>query len=188
MEAVGARGLTWLLSRVARTRNAVYARARIEFQKGGFTRGAYTLSGLKRETGYTREQLLRARDALNQKWRRTRPRGAYLIQHEQMEDIVAWLQHDYWCKPLRLYACIQCGTKEERPRGLGLCTPCYNVYRGATRRLGLPSAPKALSAAVAEHLSHVAGTDAVFLEMVRDWCQAGRAVHRVDLERVASLL
>jgi len=105
---------------------------------GGITRGSYALHEAARRTGYMRQQLVRAMRALGQKWKRTSATGFYLISDEQLEELCNWLQHDYWCKPKRLYCCHWCGTQEAPHRTLGLCSRCYFRYRRVCSSLGLP--------------------------------------------------
>lgn len=119
-----------------RSRAAVYAKAYRMYGRGGLMRGAYTLRRLARESGYSVTQLLRARDALSQKWRRTMPGGSYIIHEEQALEMTAWLANDYWSKKNRLYCCVWCHTREIPHRGKGLCTKCYYKYAAKLRRCG----------------------------------------------------
>jgi len=105
---------------------------------GAMTRGTYSLQTATTMTGYSRTHLLRASAALNQKWKRMGPRGTFLISHEQIEDIVNWLRHDFWCKSKRLYNCVWCTTSTREHRSGGLCGPCFFNHRRMCRRLGLP--------------------------------------------------
>jgi hypothetical protein len=136
---IGAYGWSWFHEKLpARTRDEMKERARRLFGTGELTRGTYTLDSLTERTGYHRTQLLRARNAVGQKWRRTCPGGAYLISEEQMEELCSWLQHDYWQKSLQLYCCAWCGTDERPHHGGGLCHPCYQRGRRIARHWMLP--------------------------------------------------
>ena len=132
-------GLAWFQKHCKRSAAAIYAKVRRDYGPGGLTRGAHTLWGLARETGYSRGQLRRAQSALGQKWKRLGPRGSHLISEDQVEELTAWLAHDYWCARLRLYACAWCGTSTRPARGRGLCGRCYERHRYLCRLHGLPA-------------------------------------------------
>jgi len=144
----GAFGIAWLQSRTqafydwphapkTRSYRAVKDKA-YRMGLGGFTRGAWGLVAVCRETGYVKSQLLRACAALNQKWKRTGPRGDFLITDDQVDELIEWLKHDFWCKSKHLYACGWCsGIKRPHYRA-GLCGSCYWKYRGACLALGMP--------------------------------------------------
>lgn len=124
-----------------RTRQAIYNKALREWGHGGLTRGALTLRELMTTTGYSRSQLLRAREALKQRWGRLGPKGDHLITEEQAEEILEWLKHDYWSKSKHLYCCLRCQTNRRDHFGLGLCTRCYPRYRRHCQSLGVPTKP-----------------------------------------------
>ena len=131
-----------------RSRYAIYRRAERILGKGGLTRGTNTLMQAANETGYTREQILRAQRACNQKWKRLSPRGPFLITYEQLDEMVGWLRQDYWCKTLRLYGCVNCGADRRPSRGKGLCPRCYFKTRRLCRAHRLPWRLRALTAMV----------------------------------------
>lgn len=122
-----------------RTAGALYQKARRMGFPGGLRRGSWSLRQVMDHTQYTRTQLERARDALNLKWRRTRPRGPFILTDDQVEDMVAWLKHDYWDKDRGLYGCVWCTTSQGRPKGLGLCSSCYYRWRRCCDRGGVPA-------------------------------------------------
>lgn len=121
-----------------RSRGAIYRRAERILGKGGLTRGTNTLMQAAKETGYTREQILRAQRACNQKWKRLSPRGPYLITFEQLDEMIGWLRQDYWCKKLRLYGCVNCGDSDRPSRGKGLCPRCYFKTRRVSISFRVP--------------------------------------------------
>src|SRR5512147_845390 len=88
-------GLDWPAAPKGRTRKAIYAKARRLYGPGGLSRGSYTLRRLVRETGYGVSHFFRAMRACAQKWKRTSPRGRYLICEDQAEELLAWLRQDY---------------------------------------------------------------------------------------------
>jgi hypothetical protein len=197
LQGIGAYGLSWFQARSGRSYDhanappqrsiaALYGRARRLFGPGGFTRGTYTLHGASISTGYTREQLRRAASALNQKWKRLRRRGAYIITEEQLEDICEWLKHDYWCKPLQLYACVWCGTSATSPAGMGLCSRCYHRYRRRAVSLGLPATRREMRRLV-DDLKKNENSTSVFMLRIHAWISQGRAPTEGDLEQLARL-
>lgn len=162
-----------------RSKAAVLSRMRREFGGGGITRGTYQLAEAIRETGYSATQFRRAADALNQRWLRTKKRGAYLITGEQLEDMVEWLSHDYWSKKLRLYCCIQCGTTERPHHTFGLCLPCHRKLARRADKAGLPwSAPRLL-----EWVQKL-GLDGIRVQNIIVNLKAGRAPPLDDLEHL----
>jgi hypothetical protein len=172
-----------------RSRSAVYAKARELFGPGGLTRGGYTLARLAHETGYHPTQLRRAGSALNQKWKRLGPNGVYLLTDEQVEDILEWLKHDFWSKPLRLYACIWCGTKARPHKGGGLCGPCYFQHRRRCGALGIPQSVRALAqwAAKAARLLTWVEDEKDFLLAAKSRLEHGKSLSREQLDIVAEL-
>ena len=144
----GAFGIEWLRAQTGqpygehgpkhRSEKAVRNKASI-MGLGGLTRGAYTLRSLMRETGYTRKQLVRAQYALNQKWKRSGPRGYFLVTEDQRDDILEWLKHDYWCRPKHLYACMWCGGSRRPHYSAGLCGTCHRRHLRLCGQLGLPA-------------------------------------------------
>jgi hypothetical protein len=154
-DGIGAYGLEWFCQRtetgyewagapLQRSANAIYSKLYRLYGKGGLTRGVRTLREVLEYSGYSRTHVLRAQKALHQKWRRTGPGGSYLISDEQMDEILDWLQHDYWSKIHRLYCCLGC-TGDRRPhRAVGLCSSCYYQYRRVCEKLDLPSSIKEL--------------------------------------------
>jgi hypothetical protein len=177
---IGSYGISWFQQRSdapydlehgpkKRSRQAVYKKAQREFGKGGLTRGAYTLEELQNNTGYNREQILRARDACKQKWKRLGPRGDHLITEEQVEEILEWLKHDYWSKVHRLYCCRRCTTDSAPHYGAGLCERCYFRYRRDLERRGLPTSTRALKAKIRSLDIGKSGEHGTFLDkVVRD--------------------
>lgn len=113
---------------------------------GGMTRGSYTLAQACEQTGYSHTQFERAREALAQKWKRTSPNGPHLIYEEQLEEMLKWLQVDYWSKKHRLYNCVRCGTDTRPHQSQGLCNRCFGRYVRRLTRAGLPVGCAALAA------------------------------------------
>lgn len=113
----------------------------------GVTQGVFPLNRLAKDTGYHPAQLERARDALNQKWKRLGS-GPYLITADQREALIDWLGQDYWVKSLRLYACVRCGTSKRDHRSMGLCSRCYFKVRRRCLAMGLAYGIEALRATV----------------------------------------
>lgn len=149
LDGIGVFSIAWFRRQAGKTGDypsaplrsaaAIYNRACLILGPGGLTRGTHSLKGAERETGYTRDQILRAQRALGQKWKRLSARGHYLITFEQLDEIVEWLKHDYWCCPLRLYGCTNCGDDRHPSRGNGQCPKCYWRLRRLARRLGIPT-------------------------------------------------
>lgn len=159
-EGIGSFGLSWFRARVddshsypnapkGRSRQAIENKALRDWGSGGLTRGSYSLRAAILVTGYSRTQLLRARDALRQKWKRFGPRGNFLVSDDQLEDAVAWLQHDYWSIAHRLYCCRGCTSDRKAHYALGLCLRCYWRYRREMGVHGLPLSSMALGKIVA---------------------------------------
>ncbi len=104
---------------------AISEKIRRDFGPGGRFRGTWSLRKLMNESGYSDSQLIRARGALGQAWRKSCKGGRYLISQEQVEDLIEWLTHDYWSSVHRLYACRGCGERKKPHRARGLCASCY---------------------------------------------------------------
>lgn len=181
-DSVGISGWSVLQKKCGgRSKQAVLHMVRRQFGGGGVTRGSYQLLEAMRETGYSRSQFLRAGRALNQRWMRTKRRGDYLITGEQLEDMVSWLRHDYWSKPLEIYCCLQCGTVDRPHYTFGLCRRCHGRLGRFARRSGLPWAAKTL-------LEHVESLPANFqTRRVAVNLRAGRAPTLNDLEYLCAL-
>ena len=139
LRGVGSYGIKWFLKRLPnRTEKAIYEKARDLYGLGGLTKGAYSLNELIRKTGYSRSQLRRAMKALGQKWKKTSLRGSYLINDDQLNELIDWLGVDYWSKSLRLYKCVWCYRDDRKHRARGLCVNCYPFYSQLMRENGLP--------------------------------------------------
>lgn len=197
---LGAYGLQWFRRNTGvphdwpnaplRSRSAIYNKIRREYGGGGLTRGIYTRHQLEVATGYNRHHLERARIALNQKWKRTGPRGAYLISEEQAEDIIAWLRKDYWVPGKRLYGCAWCATTKREHKGLGLCARCYYRYRRVCALHGIQPGPDAQLESIGrlESLdSQNAAAHAKFLERARVQLGRGVALEEFDVGWLAML-
>lgn len=139
LDGAGVFAVDWFCRKTGRSRASLYSRTQHLYGPGGLSRGTYSLESASAETGYTREQLLRAQSALDQKWKRLSSRGRFLITFEQLQAMVEWLKHDYWCSKLRLYGCVNCGSSARPPRGMGLCPTDYWRVRRLCKRLGLPT-------------------------------------------------
>ena len=103
-----------------------------------YRRGAYSFKALRDATGYDWRQLLRAKDALGQKWARGAPvranyahnlgRGGtrWLISEDQADALIAWLAAETkprrWAKRWR--RCRKCKRTDSRHAGRGLCNRC----------------------------------------------------------------
>lgn len=134
-----------------RSREAIEAKLGRLTGSGSLRRGSYCLQQLHRETGYTPEQLRRAASALNQKWKRLKPTGSFLVTEEQRDEVIEWLKHDYWAAAHRLYCCQHCTTDHRRHKALGLCARCYGVYSRLCQRHGIAISPVAQAEAIVEH-------------------------------------
>ena len=152
LDGIGTAGIAWLRRRGGaaygwphapkeRSRAAVYQKARRLYGGGGVTRGAYSVRAACRLSGYDRSHLRRAQLALAQKWRRTTPGGRYLIYEDQLDDVLAWLAHDYWSKRHRLHVCLWCGLGVRPHKAAGLCVRCCDRYFTGLARAGLPRQP-----------------------------------------------
>lgn len=137
-QGVGIYGLDWFQRKTGRTLDAVQAKARRLYGHGGLTRGSYSLREAAEKTGYHIGQLRRAMQALRQKWKRTSPKGSFLIYEEQLEELAQWLKTDYWNIQHRLYGCLWCNTERRPHYALGLCQRCYNRYAQRLHRGGFP--------------------------------------------------
>jgi len=183
-------GVSWFARHTGRTIDAVYAKLRHEYGPGGLTRGAYTLFELYKRTGYSRCQFERARLALNQKWKRLGPRGAHLITEEQQEEMVAWLQHDYWSARLRRYTCVWCSTTSRPAKGLGLCGKCYYRYRRFCEKHGIPVSPQEQAqylVGISSMRLAVAGFSDTFVQQVIGRMNMGIVVDETDLDALVSV-
>ncbi len=136
-QGAGVYGLTWFTRRTGRSAVAVRAKAHKLF--GGLSRGSYSLRQASGRTGYTVNQILRARKALMQKWKRTSPKGAYLIYEDQLDEITDWLRNDYWSVLHCLYGCLWCGTTQSPHYALGLCERDYQRFYKLCLRAEVPS-------------------------------------------------
>lgn len=117
------------------------------------TRGVWSVNQVMLSSGYSLTHLLRAQRALGQKWKRTTPGGVHLLSEEQVEELLSWLQADYWSKTRELYGCVWCGTTTGDHVGYGFCTSCYWKHRRYAKRLGFPFGPKAQLEVVRRFLS-----------------------------------
>lgn len=167
-------GLVWPGAPKGRTRHAIYSKARRLYGPGGLSRGVYTLSRLVRETGYGVSHFRRAMRACAQKWKRTSPRGRYLICEDQAEELVAWLRGDYWGKRHRLYNCAWCGSPSRDHYARGLCTRCYQRYARRMYRAGLPLRGKELIVEIRQWAQKVGSRD--FLESALRNVMRGRVM------------
>lgn len=166
-----------------RSKAAIYSAIQKHFGGGGITRGTYQLEEAMAETGYSRTQLQRAARALNQRWLRTKKRGAWLITGEQLEDMVDWLRVDYWSKPLELYCCLQCGTTARPHHRAGLCLRCFWRFRRAAAKAGVPGTVPKLQEWVQSMGISTFRTQRIVVNL-----EAGRAPNLDDLEHLCSLL
>ena len=156
---------------------------------GGFTRGSFSLDAVMCRTGYTRKQLFRAMAALNQKWKRTGPRGPYLVTDDQLDEIVEWLRHDFWCKSKHLYSCLWCSGEKRRHEGLGLCVSCFWKHLKLCLALGVPSGVKQQKELVAWlRTLELRTEERKFLERVTWRLGKGLALERGQLEWLSLLI
>lgn len=165
-----------------RSRKAVYAAARRHCGRGGLTRGVFTLRRFIEQTGYDRSQLLRARRALGQKWRRLGRGGSYLITEDQATEILEWLKHDYWAPTKRLYRCLGCEDLVRPHYALGLCLSCYGAYRRHCRRLSLPATVRGQRAILSRTVLDKNGGYDKILERVEKRLQRGLALDAEQLD------
>lgn len=191
----GSFGLDWLRaqtdspSRGKRHRSeAAIKRQAQRMGIGGLTRGAYTVRALCQSTGYSRTQLERAQRALRLKWRRTSAHGRFLITDEQRDDMLAWLKHDYWSKPLKLYCCVWCAGSRKPHRASGLCVRCAKRHFRMCIGMGLPSSLRKQLAIVVELLKQKQSVESrEFLEGMRVKLGRGLAMTRGQLDWLFSL-
>ena len=122
-----------------RSLTAIRAKAWRVFGTTSRTRGTYSLDEVKRETGYSRTQLLRAQKALRQRWQRTRRGGVFMITLDQVQEMSDWLKGDYWCVKYGIYSCAWCGMSDRPHSFRGLCVSCGTKYRRLCLAAGLPS-------------------------------------------------
>lgn len=185
----GAFGIAWLQAQTkGRSYYALMSKAR-RMGLGGFTRGALSFAEVMRQTGYSRKQLFRARDALNQKWKRTGPLGDYLITDDQLDEIVEWLKHDFWSKTKHLYSCAWCSSEKRPHRSLGLCTSCFWIYRDECLALEVPAGVHQQRELVAYLRGlTLAIEERKFLERVRWRLERGLALERGQLEWLSLLI
>lgn len=181
LTGLGAYGIEWFRQRTGtshlypnapqRSAIAVHKKiARLCDGEGRFVRGAYTLASLSQRSGYHRDQLRRAQSALNQKWKRTSARGSFLITDDQAEELMAWLQHDFWSRGHRLYGCVQCGEDVRRPKVWGLCDRCYFRVNRLIRRLR----------------GKLSGSDLKILEAFVEKVKSGRGFRWTQLKELRS--
>ena len=180
-QGAGIYGLDWFQRKTGRTLDAVKAKARRLYGGGGLTRGSFTLREAARQTGYHVDQLWRAMQALRQQWKRTSPRGSFLIYEEQLEELVQWLKTDYWNKRHRLYGCLWCNTESRAHYSLGLCRRCYNQYVQRLHRGGLPQSCQDLLEVVRRSLKTL---KAVFLDKAERQLARGRALPQAVLAQL----
>jgi len=152
-QGVGIYGIEWFRRKTGKSLDAIQAKARRMYGHGGLSRGAFTVREASRRTGYHREQLYRAMQALRQKWKRTSSQGSYLIYEEQLEELVQWLKTDYWSGYHRLYGCLWCDTQDRPHYELGLCQRCYQRFAQRLCRRDLPLARQSLLELVRAHPS-----------------------------------
>lgn len=166
--AVGAFSIDYIARNTNRTPKAVYQKILRQLGGGGVSRGTRTERMVAEETGYSPRQIRRAGRALGQRWQRTSTTGAVMLGDDQIEAIIRWLKHDYWCPRAHVYACVTCGTSDVPAYGLGLCHPCYRHQAMAFRQVGLPFA-------LAPLLSLVAALRERTPAAQRDWLDAFEA-------------
>ena len=183
LRAVGNFGYQKMLRRLdGRSLGSLRARGRRLWGSASLSRGSKSLIRLVEETGYARSQLRRAERALGQRWPRTSPTGRYVVSDDLVDDMVAWLAHDYWAKSLELYACIECGRKDRPHRSIGLCSPDYYAWRRLARVYRLPAAPGRLLRLLPEEL------DGLLVDNVKTLLGEGCAVTRLQLAWISGVL
>ena len=139
LQGAGTYGWVWFKSKLhGRTPSSIRNRLYTMFGSWGVTRGSYSFYRLQQDTGYSSTQLLRARDATAQKWKRMSRTGDYLITEDQAGELCDWLRLDYWSKSKELYCCVWCGTAEKLHYSAGLCRRCYDKYRLICKNSGIP--------------------------------------------------
>lgn len=175
-------GCDWPGAPKGRTRQAVYHKARRLYGAGGLTRGVYTLRRLSRETGYGVSHFRRAMRACAQKWKRTSPRGRFLICEDQADELIAWLRGDYWGKRHRLYNCSWCGSLSRVHYAQGLCLRCYQRYTRRLSRAGLPIRGKELTMVLKRWSQQTDRCN--FLEIATRFSARGRAIPEITLHQI----
>jgi len=104
------------------------------------TQGTYSRLQIERDTGYDWRQIRRARDAINQTWKRYGLRK-YMVTFDQVEAIIEYLKNERrkWSLRYDLDACRSCGTSEDGERhrhsGQGLCKRCWDLRRHARKNI-----------------------------------------------------
>lgn len=186
LDGVGAFGWSALRRRTgARSKKAIQSKLQRNFGGGGITRGTYSVDQAEEETGYHRTQLKRAAKALSQRWTRTARGGNFLISAEQLEDIVSWLRHDYWCLRLELYGCVRCGTSDQPHYSFGCCLRCYKRLRWVASKNDIPFSRSGLlvylQVARDKRSSH-------FLDMMIARVEVGKAPLKEDLQKLKKLV
>ncbi len=159
MMGVGAFSIDYIARQTGRTHKAVYARITQDLGGGGVSRGTISLQQASARTGYTRRQIKRAGRALGQRWQRTSRYGRIMLSDDQLEALVVWLGHDYWCGRSRSYACAYCGRSDVPAKGLGLCKCCHDRHWYRFGQLGVRFARAGLLAAVAAVKSDLGAQD-----------------------------
>lgn len=199
-DSIGNYGLSWHQKHAGppgenpkerRSSAAIYNKAYRMFGPGGLTRGSYSLKQIMDKTGYTRTHLFRAQHALNQKWKRMGPKGAYLITDDQLDLIVEWLKHDYWAKAGRRYCCAMCSTENRPHKALGLCDRCFSAYRRQCAKFDLPASGKkqlALMYKFRRHAKEMTDNQAKFIEKAVLQLKQGLALDERQLECLAKIL
>lgn len=197
MLGIGAYSMEWIKKHVGtpdprdeeqtRTPKAIYSKMLRDFGKGGLLRGSITLSQASKDTGYTVKQLRRACKALQQRWVRTTPTGAWMLSEDQLKEACDWLKHDYWVKKLCLYGCLQCAGTQRLHFANGLCTPCYNQLRRFAKARGLPFALRELLRIVEELRPTARPNEIEFLDQIQIRLDLGRALLRPDLVHLGRL-
>lgn len=172
---------------LGRTPAALRAKLRRMIGANTLRRGSYSVRQLVAGTGYQPEQFRRAAQALNQKWKRLHPQGPFLITEEQRDELITWLQHDYWAPLYRLYCCLFCTTEVRPHRALGLCERCYASYVRICRAKKMKPSPKAqarglayagtadrLAPSVLARMRRGMAADLDTIAMIAPWLGGGR--------------
>lgn len=196
-DGIGSFGWQWFQKKTSkphdgldrrRSKAAIYMRLRRMGISGGLTRGTFSLQQVSTATGYSISQLRRAQSALGQRWKRTSRTGPYLILEEQVEELLEWLKHDYWCKSLRLYGCVNCGTQVRPHYSGGQCRRCYYQRRRETQRYFLPFTKKEVLDFVQkvqerQLLQHEVG----WVERLTEWVTQGKTIVQRHIEWIETL-
>lgn len=133
-----------------RTRAAIRNKL-LELFGGGSSRGTQSLADVAEATGYSKKQILRASRALGQRIQRVNAiNSRIMFFDDQVESMMIWLRHDYWCRKAHLYACAECGSTEIPPKSLGLCRACFERRKSAYRSKGRAFSARALLAMIAD--------------------------------------